>query len=136
MKRIILLTAVFALLFGAAGTAPVGAEETFDPDLDYAQVREVEIERNSGGGYNVSVTVRHADEGWDHFADRWEIVHPETKEVIVVRELLHPHTNEQPFTRSLTEVELPDDLDSILVRARCNLHGFEGRQIMKKIPAE
>ncbi len=135
MKRFI-LPVILVILIGVFAPAFVFAQESFDPDLKYAQVRAVEIDRNSDGSYDVDVTVRHADEGWDHYADRWEIVNPETGEIIAVRELLHPHVNEQPFTRSITGVEVPEGIDSILVRARCNLHGFEGRQVVKELPSE
>ena len=128
------MTAILGIILSTIGAVSGAAEESFDPDLKYAQVTAVEIEGNSDGSYDVHVTVRHADEGWDHYADRWEIVNPETGGVIAVRELLHPHVNEQPFTRSLTGVEIPGGIDSILVRARCNLHGFEGRRSVQNIP--
>jgi hypothetical protein len=41
------------------------------------------------------VTVRHADEGWEHYADCWEVLTLDG-EVLATRELAHPHDNEQP----------------------------------------
>jgi hypothetical protein len=69
--------------------------------------------------------VRHVDEGWDHYADRWEVLSPDG-EVLGVRELLHPHVDEQPFTRSLTGVAIPEGVDEVEVRARDSVHGFGG----------
>ena len=43
------------------------------------------------------VTVQHADTGWDHYADAWEVLAPDGT-VLGTRTLLHPHTDEQPFT--------------------------------------
>jgi hypothetical protein len=48
------------------------------------------------GVYRFSVTVRHADEGWDHYADRWEVLTSDGT-LLATRTLYHPHVNEQPF---------------------------------------
>jgi hypothetical protein len=53
------------------------------------------------GAWRVEVTVQHADSGWDHYADAWEVVAPDGA-VLGTRTLLHPHVDEQPFTRSLS----------------------------------
>lgn len=73
--------------------------------------------------WKVSVTLQHADTGWQHYADAWRIV-TETGKVLATRVLYHPHVNEQPFTRSLVNVKLPDDVQQVQVEARCNVHGW------------
>jgi hypothetical protein len=40
--------------------------------------------------------------------------------------LLHPHEAEQPFTRSLSGVEIPEDVGEVEVRAHDNVHGQLG----------
>ncbi len=114
----------------------VGAQEgkNFDPDLQYAQVRNVVMEEHSDGRWSFSVTVRHADSGWDHYADLWQVVADESGEVLGERPLAHPHTNEQPFTRSLSGVEIPPSVEAVRVRAKCSQHGYEGRQV--RIPLD
>ena len=72
-------------------------------------------------GTRVSVTLSHPDTGWDDYADGWRI-EAEDGTVIGTRELLHPHVNEQPFTRSLTVTNLPDG--PLFVRARDNIGGW------------
>ena len=42
--------------------------------------------------------------------------------VIGTRELLHPHVEEQPFTRSLSVSDLPDE--PLFIRARDNVGGW------------
>ncbi len=69
-----------------------------------------------------SVTLRHADQGWDHYADQWRIVDADGNE-LGVRTLLHPHVEEQPFTRSLGDVTVPAHLDRVTVVARDSVHG-------------
>jgi len=91
-----------------------------------ADVVDVAIAATGEREYRFSVTVRHADEGWDHYADRWEVLTP-SGEVLGVRELAHPHVTEQPFTRSLSGVRVPPDVGEVTVRARDSVHGYGGR---------
>lgn len=79
--------------------------------------------RPGGSGWTVAVTLRHPDTGWDHFASGWEVLAPDGTR-LGYRELAHPHVDEQPFTRSLAGVEIPDGLDHILIRPRCTLDGW------------
>lgn len=79
--------------------------------------------RAEGGTWTVSVTLTHPDTGWDHFASGWEVLAPDGTR-LGYRELAHPHVNEQPFTRSLSGVPVPSELDHLLVRSRCNLDGW------------
>lgn len=112
------------------------AKPAYDASLDYAQVSFVEVTVGADGRLRFAVTVRHEDEGWDHYADAWQIVDPATDEVLGTRELLHPHVNEQPFTRSLGGVVVPERVRHVVVRARCNVHGFGGREIRVDLAAE
>ncbi|OZG74093.1 hypothetical protein BTA51_08495 [Hahella sp. CCB-MM4] len=68
------------------------------------------------------VTLKHADEGWEHYANQWRLETP-SGEVVGVRELLHPHVNEQPFTRSLTGVTVPEGVQTLIVCASDSVHG-------------
>lgn len=96
-----------------------------------ADVVDVNVS-GSGGSYTFSVTVQHADEGWDHFADRWEVV---GKDGVVygTRVLAHPHVNEQPFTRSGT-INIPNSVQNVIVRAHDSVHGFGGKEITVPLP--
>ncbi len=79
--------------------------------------------RQTGTTWTISVTLSHPDTGWDHYADGWRVEAPDGTE-LGFRELLHPHVNEQPFTRSLSGVTLPDDVTELRIRARCNVDGW------------
>lgn len=92
-----------------------------------ADVVAAEAERR-GDLWRFSVTVAHADEGWDHYADAWEVRGPDGT-VYGVRELLHPHVTEQPFTRSLSGVAIPEGVDRVTIRARDSAHGWGGAEI-------
>ncbi len=81
-----------------------------------------------GDTWDISVTVRHQDTGWDHYADWWRVVAPDGTE-IARRVLLHPHENEQPFTRSLSQVAIPAHYTTLLVEAHDKVHGYGGKKI-------
>jgi len=79
-----------------------------------------------------SVTVRHDDEGWSHYADAWEVVAPDGH-VVATRVLQHPHVGEQPFTRELRGVVVPSDLATVRIRAHDSVHGFGGQEVVVQL---
>lgn len=78
--------------------------------------------------YRFDVTLKHSDAGWDHYADKWQVVLPDGR-VIGTRILAHPHVHEQPFTRSLSNVKIAADVKKVIIRAHDKVHGFGGAQI-------
>jgi hypothetical protein len=92
-----------------------------------ADVVGVKAEKEKGVTWTFSVTVMHADEGWDHYADRWDVVGPEGH-VLATRVLYHPHVGEQPFTRSLAGVEISESISSVILRAHDSVHGYGGKE--------
>jgi len=93
-----------------------------------ADVVGVKAALQSDGIWRFDVTVRHADAGWDHYADKWDVVGPDGT-VLGTRVLLHPHDNEQPFTRSLSGVAIPDAVTEVTVRAHDSEHGYGGAEM-------
>jgi len=75
-----------------------------------------------------TATVRHADEGWKHFADRWEVVGPDGK-ILATRVLRHPHVKTQPFTRGMAGVAIPREVRRVTIRAHDSVHGYGGREV-------
>jgi len=100
-----------------------------------ADVVGVEMTPEAGGTWRFDVTVAHADEGWDHYADAWQVVAPDGT-ILGTRELLHPHETEQPFTRSLTGVAIPAGITEVTVRARDSVHGFGGAEMTVASPSD
>ncbi|RRJ85423.1 hypothetical protein D0544_03020 [Aestuariirhabdus litorea] len=91
------------------------------------------ISAQGAGLYRISLTLRHADEGWDHYADRWELV-DEQGNLLATRRLQHPHVDEQPFTRSLSAVRLPQGLEKVTIRVHDSRHGYGRRKVTLEIP--
>ncbi len=88
----------------------------------------VEVVRAADGSYRFNVSVLHADTGWSHYADRWEVVAPDGA-VLATRVLHHPHVGQQPFTRGLGGVRIPEGITSVAVRARDSVHGYGGAEM-------
>jgi hypothetical protein len=74
------------------------------------------------------VTVKHADTGWNHYANRFEIVGPDGA-LIATRVLEHPHVHEQPFTRTLGGVAVPAGIERVTLRAHDSVHGYGGDEV-------
>ena len=99
---------------------------------DAPTITKVEASR-AGMGWRFDVTLAHPDTGWEHFADGWELVDTGGNR-IAYRELMHPHVEEQPFTRSLRNVMLPDGMRTIWVRAHCSKSGWSAPAIEVSLP--
>ena len=93
-----------------------------------ADIINVDIKGEGENRYTFKVTVQHEDTGWDHYADRWEIL-TTTGEIIAVRILQHPHVTEQTFTRQLPFVVIPENINQVIIRAHCSVHEFGGKEI-------
>lgn len=103
---------IFILLFQFAGIC-VASE---------AKIIKASAELTSAQKFNISVTVEHADEGWDHFANAWRVYSMEG-ELIGERVLHHPHVKEQPFTRSLLGLSVPAEIKEVVIVAVCSKTG-------------
>lgn len=92
------------------------------------KVLRVKASETSENLWKFSVTVRHKDKGWKHYADKWEVLSPEG-DIIATRVLAHPHVDEQPFTRSLSGVKIPEGLTQVIIRAHDSIHGYGDKQM-------
>lgn len=121
----------FSLFASAVGVAAVLL--SFSAVAGEADVTNVSVSAQGDGRFRFDVTVRHADEGWDHYADIWEVVGSDDT-VYGQRVLAHPHVNEQPFTRSQFGIKIPADVSQVTVRAGDKVHGFGGKEMLVKLP--
>ncbi len=91
-----------------------------------AEIIAVNVVKTGAGVYRFDVTVRHGDTGWNHYADGWEVLSPDGQ-VLGQRVLLHPHVEEQPFTRSLGGVAVPAGTASVDIRVHDKVHGYASK---------
>ena len=98
-----------------------------------ADVLAVQATRELGEYWRFDVTVAHADTGWDHYADKWDVLSLDGQN-LGTRVLAHPHEDEQPFTRSLGGVAIPPEVTTVTVRAHDLVHGYGGREMTVELP--
>lgn len=109
--------------------ATVVATTSLASDVDIVNVQA----SGSGNTWRFDVTLRHADSGWDHYADGWEVLAPDGTS-LGMRVLAHPHVNEQPFTRSLGGVVIPEGVTEVTIRARDNVDGWTEESFRFDLP--
>jgi hypothetical protein len=113
------MTRVHTLCLSALALCVAGLAQASPPVIEGAEAVQ------TGETWRVSVTLSHPDTGWDHYADGWEVRTPDGT-VLGTRVLAHPHETEQPFTRSLGGLRVPDGVTELVIRARCNTDGYTG----------
>lgn len=94
----------------------------------FPDVIGVEVEVDSDGTYRFDVTISSPYDSPDRYADAWRVKNPNGT-VYGVRELLHDHAGEQPFTRSLAGVEIPDGVERVVVEGRDLENGWGGKTL-------
>ena len=106
--------ALISLLCALSAASPALADA---PRIEGATAHQ------NGSSWTISVTLSHADTGWEHYADGWRVLDMEGAE-LGMRVLHHPHVDEQPFTRSLSGVSIPEGTTKVQIQARDNVGGW------------
>lgn len=110
---------------GPTPTTPAAAQRF--PDVVDATLEA------TGETWTLSAAISSPYDSAERYADAFRAVtHDGT--VLGVRELTHPHQDEQPFTRSLTGLEIPADVDTIVVEARDLANGWGGATVTLDVP--
>ena len=97
-----------------------------------ANVLKVKTSCNTQNICSFKVSVKHNDTGWDHYANNFEILSMDRK-ILATRILHHPHVNEQPFTRSISNVKIPKNIKKVIVRAHDKVHGYGGKEVIVEL---
>ena len=113
------------VLAAILGTLPVIAT------ADIPMVTAV-IATQTDGTWRFDVSLRHADTGWEHYADGWGVYTKDGTE-LGYRILAHPHVNEQPFTRSLSGVAIPKGMTEVFILPHDLIHG-DGPRFLVTLP--
>ena len=97
------------------------------------EVEIVNVEVVCSSSCTFSVTLKHGDEGWDHYANQWDVMLMDGT-LLKSRVLYHPHVDEQPFTRSLSGVKIPAGTSRVKIRAKDLKHGYSSKEYTVQIP--
>lgn len=109
---------------GSAESTPGTVGSTVDEVEElFPEVVGVEADLDDDGTWTFRVTLSSPYDTPERYADAWRIEAPDGT-VLGIRELAHDHQNEQPFTRSTSGVEIPAELERVLVRGRDQVSGW------------
>jgi hypothetical protein len=96
----------------------VADEQAFPDVIDATAQRE-------GGTWTISATLSSPYDTPERYADAWRVVGPDG-DVYGERILTHDHASEQPFTRSESGIEIPEDLSEVTIEGRDLANGYGG----------
>lgn len=89
---------------------------------------------DGSGRWTILVTLRHPDTGWDHYASGWKVLAPDGTR-LGLRDLTHPHFDEQPFERALERVAIPAGISEVLIVPRGTLDGWAAMPVILTLPS-
>jgi hypothetical protein len=124
-----------------AAPSPTEIPEIEESNMANADVLFVDAQETAVGLWTFSVQVAHPDTGWEDYADGWDVVLPDGMVAKLnasdpfTRLLVHPHENEQPFTRSQSNVPIPPEVTTVTVRAHDLVDGFGGQEVVVDLTA-
>jgi len=119
-----------------ASPAPATPTLPSAPSTANADVTFVRAVQTDEVTWTFHVTVLHPDTGWEDYADGWDVLLPDNTVIQpdpdspFTRLLLHPHVDEQPFTRSQNQIAIPAEISQVTVRAHDLVDGYGGRQVI------
>lgn len=114
---------------GDEDEAGEAAEDQRHPD-----VLDAELEP-TGGTWRLSATLSSPYDTPERYADAFRALDEDGTE-LGVRELAHDHANEQPFTRSLSDLEIPEGVERITVQGRDQRYGWGGATVELEVPSD
>ena len=79
----------------------------------------------------ITATLKHNDTSWKHYANKFDIIVDNI--IIATRILHHPHIHEQPFTRSISNVKIPNNTKTITIKAHDLIHKYGGKEFIIKL---
>ena len=105
-----------------------GDEDTPSAVALYPDVIRANASRADDDTWAFAVTLSSPYDSPERYADAWRVLSPDGTE-LGVRILAHDHGSEQPFTRSLTGIEVPAGVTVVTIEGRDQVSGWGGATI-------
>jgi hypothetical protein len=128
-RSIMIVAAAF--FFGALGL--IADVSTGAPEQRFPDIVAVKVEPRGGNTFNFDVTVSSPYDTAQRYADGFRVSGPDGR-VYGERKLFHDHAGEQPFTRDLHGVAIPDGIKTVVVQARDQKYGYGGKTVEVNLP--
>ncbi len=117
----------------AMATGPVYAQTGTGDEQRFPDVVAVAVKASGPDQFDFDVTISSAYDTPRRYADGFRVYTGDRK-VLGERKLLHDHQNEQPFTRDLHGVRIPQPTKRVLVQARDQKYGYGGKVVEVALP--
>lgn len=130
MRGILIILVCAGMLSACSGNHRSGSTSEIQR---YPDVIEVEVTETSEDSYTFDVTISSPYDTPERYADAWR-VKGEDGTVYGIRELLHDHASEQPFTRSLRDVAIPEGIATVVIEGRDLDFGWGGEPMVVELP--
>lgn len=111
----------------SAQTEKANTEDTSDQQ-QYPDVVEAELEPAGDEAWSLAVTISSPYDSPERYADGWRVLAPD-ETVLGEHKVTHNHANEQPFTRSQRGLDIPEDVEEIIVEGRDTENGYGGETV-------
>ena len=127
-----IITLALAVMTVSCGGGDTG-DRIDSGDGLFPDVVAATMELEPDGTFRVDATLSSPYDSASRYADAWRVVAPDGS-VLGVRELAHDHASEQPFTRSLSAVEIADDVNEVTIEGRDQINGWGGLTVTIPVP--
>ena len=121
------------LLFMVAAACSADAQPGSGSEQRFPDVVAVKVRASGPNLFDFDVTISSTYDTPKRYADGFRVYTP-GNEVLGERKLLHDHQDEQPFTRDLYAVKIPQAVKTVLVQARDQKFGYGGKVVEVKLP--
>jgi hypothetical protein len=112
----------------AIAAACAVAQQRPTDEQRFPDVIAVKARASGAAQFDFDVTISSSYDTPQRYADGFRVL-TLAGEVLGERKLLHDHQHEQPFTRDLYGVKIPEGVKRVRVQARDQQHGYGGKAV-------
>ncbi|MGB5937018.1 MAG: hypothetical protein WBG76_14280 [Ornithinimicrobium sp.] len=136
-RRMLALAAALVLSTAACGGQDAESDEAQSnstegssnvTEQEYPDIVAVDLEREDDQTASFSVTVSSPYDTPQRYADGWRVL-DQDGEVLGEHSLGHDHASEQPFTRTQSDVTIPEGTTELTVEGRDQENGYGGETV-------
>lgn len=117
-----------------ASTAPAGSREAAGTSERFPDIRKATLTPTANGVYEATVTVSSPYDTPERYADGWRVLKAGTDEVLGEHMLAHDHADEQPFSRTQSDLKIPDGVSRVTIQGRDQDNGYGGETVTIDVP--
>ncbi len=118
-----------------SGPTSTSASDSDSDEVLFPDVIGATAEQRDDGSWDFAATLSSPYDSAARYADAWRVVGP-NGEVYGTRELAHDHAAEQPFTRGLSGVVIPDDVTEVTIEGRDQISGWGGATVTVELAGQ